>query len=429
MAMLESLKNSMRLPNLRNRLLFTVLMMAVLRLGAHIPVPGVDPEKVAKLLSDQGGLLGLVDLFSGGAFKQMAIFAMSVTPYINSSIIMQLLTVVIPKLEEMQKEGEEGRKKIQQYTRYGTVVLGIIQAFGFAVTLRNQGVYLNPGWASTTVVMISLTAGTAFLMWLGEMITEKGIGNGISLIIFAGIVSRVPAGIKIFWDLYRAQAIGILTVLLVVAAAAVMIGLVVLITEGVRKVPVEYAKRVVGKRVYGGQRTHLPIRVNQAGMIPIIFANSLLYLPMTIATYVPTSGFAGFVNRWLSGSGAYGWVFYLLNALLIIFFTYFYTAVTFNPTEVADNLKKNGGFIPGYRPGKPTADYLARVSDRLTLVGSLYLAGLTTLPIIVTKAAGLGQQAFMTGSALLIVVGTALDTMKQIEAQLVMRHYQGFMRS
>lgn len=425
MAMLESLRNSMRLPGLRNRLLFTLFMLAVLRLGSHIPVPGVHLDIVQSLLG-QGGLLGLVDLFSGGAFKNLAIFAMSVTPYINSSIIMQLLTIVIPRLEEMQKEGEEGRKKIQQYTRYGTVVLGLVQAFGTAYYLKRSGAFIHDNWLTLVVIMISLTAGTAFLMWLGEMITEKGIGNGISLIIFAGIVARVPSTVRTLFEQLQANTINIFQLALIAIVAVAVIALVIQITEGVRKIPVEYAKRVVGKRVYGGQRTHLPMKINQAGVIPVIFAQSLLYLPQTIASWLPnTHWFYRFSMTYLSGNH---WGFWVANALFIIFFTYFYTAITFNPTEIADNMKKNGGFVPGYRPGKPTADYLARISERLTLVGALFLAALTVLPIILISLTGV-QQANIGGTALLIVVGVAMDTMKQIEAQLVMRHYQGFMRS
>lgn len=424
MAMLETLRNSLRLPGLRNRLLFTAMMLVVLRLGAHIPVPGVDPAITANLLN-QGGFLGLIDVFSGGAFRAFAIFAMSVTPYINSSIIMQLLTIVIPRLEEMQKEGEEGRKKIQQYVRYGTVILALVQAFGLGYNLKVNGAFINDTWGTLFVIMISLTAGTAFLMWMGEMITEKGIGNGISLIIFANIVARIPRTILDLFELLRAGSLSIFQVALIGVLALLVVAFVVLIVEGVRKIPVEYAKRVVGRRTYGGQRTHLPLRINQAGVIPVIFAQSLLLFPSTIAGFFPTSGFADFVNRYLGANGVWYWVIY---SLLIIFFTYFYTAVTFNPTEIADNMKKNGGFIPGFRPGKPTADYLARISERITLVGALFLAALSVLPIIVIASTGV-QGATIGGTALLIMVGVALETMKQIEAQMVMRHYQGFMRS
>lgn len=424
MALLESLRNSMRLPGLRNRLLFTALMLVILRVGAHIPVPNIRREVVDALFAG-GGLLGLVDLFSGGAFRAFAIFALSITPYINASIIMQLLTVVLPQLEEMQKEGEEGRKKIQQYTRYLTVVLALVQAFGTGLYLKNSGAFIVNSWVALGVVMITLTAGTAFLMWLGEMITEKGIGNGISLIIFAGIVSRLPSTATGLVDMLRAGAINIFQVAMILIIGLALVALVVLIVEGLRKIPVEYAKRVVGKRVYGGQRTHLPMKINQAGVIPVIFAQSLLFLPQTIAQFAPTTGFARFVGLYLTGASTWFWV---LNAVFIIFFTYFYTAVTFKPDDIADNMKKNGGFIPGYRPGKPTAEYLARISERLTLVGALFLAALTVMPILIIQVTGI-QEAYLGGTALLIVVGVALETMKQIEAQLVMRHYQGFMRS
>jgi len=427
MAMLESLRNSLRLPGLRNRLLFTAAMLIVLRLGSHIPVPGVHLDIVRKML-DQGGFLGLVDLFSGGAFKNLALFAMSVTPYINSSIIMQLLTIVIPRLEEMQKEGEDGRKKIQQYVRYGTVVLGLVQAFGISYYLKASGAFIHNNWGTLIVIMISLTAGTAFLMWLGEMITERGIGNGMSIIIFAGIVARLPSAVSSSIQLLRVKEINVFQVGLLLIIAVVIIAGVILITEGVRKIPVEYAKRVVGKRVYGGQRTHLPMRSTRRAFIPIIFAQSLLYLPYTISTWLsPTNPFAVFTGRYLTSSSPYFWIG---NALLIVFFTYFYTAVTFNPDQVADNLKKNGGFIPGYRPGKPTSEFLARVSERLTLLGSLFLAMIAVLPGMLAVIFPKYQAATsLGGTSILIVVSVALETMKQIEAQLVMRHYQGFMRS
>ena len=422
--MLETLRGVTRNPGLRNRLLFTALMLIILRVGAHIPVPGVNLDRVQQIFQT-GGYLGLIDLFSGGAFKQFAIFAMSVGPYINSSIIIQLLTIVIPKWEEMQKEGEEGRKKLQEYTRYGTVVLGLIQAFGTALYLKNSGAYLHDNWTTLIVIMISLTAGTAFLMWLGEMITEKGIGNGISLIIFAGIVSRIPPAVVQMFELVKAGSLNIFQVGLVAVLAIAIIAMVVLILEGTRKIPVEYAKRVVGKRVYGGQRTHLPMKINQAGVIPVIFAQSLLLLPQTIAQFWPSNRVTGFVMTYLKSTSVTYWVIY---ALLIIFFTYFYTAVTFNPTDIADNMKKNGGFIPGFRPGKPTADYLSRISDRITLVGSLFLAFIAVLPVAIISLTGV-TQAYLGSTTILIVVGVALETMKQIEAQMVMRHYQGFLRS
>jgi len=424
MAMLETLRNSMRLPGLRKRLLFSIGMLVVIRICAHIPVPGVNLDRLAEVFG-AGGLFEFFDIFAGGAFSKFAIVAMGVTPYINSSIIMQLLTVVIPRLEEMQKEGEEGRKKIQQYTRYGTVVLGLVQAFGIGYALRSYGAFYNNSWMTLFVIMVSLTAGTALVMWIGEEITEKGIGNGISLIIFANIVTRLPYSIGSEIQLLQAGQHNIFQPLLVAVIALIMVVFVVIINEGVRKIPVEYAKRVVGKRVLGGQRTHLPIRINQAGVIPLIFASSLMYFPITIAQFVPTSKFARWVGLHFDTRSAW---FMLVNALLIIFFTYFYTAITFNPENVADNIKKNGGFIPGYRPGKPTAEYLERVSNRLTLVGGLFLAAVTILPITLMSLAGV-QNAYIGGSSMLIVVSVALETAKQIEAQLVMRHYQGFMRS
>lgn len=425
MAMLESVRAAFRSPGLRNRLLFTLGMLLVFRLGAVIPVPGINPD-VVRGLFEQGGLLGLIDVISGGAFRTMSIFAMSVTPYINSSIIVQLLTVVIPRWEEMQKEGEQGRRKLQEYVRYGTVILGLIQAFGLALTIRAQGAMLRPdSWMDLFVIIITLTAGTAFLMWLGELITEKGIGNGISLLIFFGILSRVPVTTVGMWELVQVGSLNIIQVLAVAAFGLLIIAFTVAITEGVRRIPVQYARRVVGKRVAGGQTTHLPIKVNQAGVIPVIFAQSLLIFPATIATYFdPANPVVGFILRYLNFNSPY---YLLLYALFTIGFTYFYTAITFNPTEVADNIRKAGGIVAGLRPGKPTADYLARVSNRLTLVGALFLALITTLPYGIVAVTQI-QAAAIGGTALLIVVGVAIETMRQIEAHLVLRQYQGFMR-
>lgn len=424
MAFVASIRNSLRLPGLRNRLLFTGAMLLVLRLGAHIPVPGIDLSQVANLFAG-GGLLGLVDLFSGGAFRTMSIFAMGVSPYINSSIIMQLLTIVIPRLEELQKEGGEGQKVINQYTRYGTLILGVVQAFGLGLTLRNTGALTNPSWGQVTLVMLTMTAGTCFVMWLGEQITEKGIGNGISLIIFANIVARLPRTVADIWGLARSGSISWLIVILLAIVAIGIVAGTVWVTEGVRKIPVQYAKRVVGRRMYGGQTTYLPIKVNQAGVIPVIFAQSLLLFPSTIANFLsPTNWFRMKVNTYLNYQSP---LYLILYLVLTVFFTYFYTAITFNPTDVSDNIKKNGGFIPGLRPGKPTADYLARVSERITLVGGLFLGAIAVLPTAIIAFTGV-QDAYLGGTALLIVVGVALETMKQIEAHLVMRHYQGFMK-
>ncbi len=423
--MLDTVRNAFRIPDLRRRILFTLGMFIVFRVGVFVPVPGMDHAYIDRLIQE-GTIFGLVDLFSGGALKNFSVFAMSVTPYINASIIMQLLTIVLPSLEQLAKEGDEGRKKLTQYTRYGTVVLALIQGVGTAVGLRQAIInyQLHP-FLYIFVVAVTLTAGTSFLMWLGEQITERGIGNGISLIIFAGIVARLPSGLGVIWEYLRAGSINILNVALLVVIALGVILAVVWMQEGERKIPVQYAKRVVGRRVYGGQSTHLPMRVNSAGVIPVIFAASVLTMPVTIANFFPsTTGWVAWIQRNFSfGSALYTAVY----ALMIIFFTYFYSAITFNPIEISDNIKKYGGFVPGFRPGKPTADYLMRVSTRLTLPGSMFLALIAILPIFVTWATGI-RGLYFGGTALLIVVGVALETMKQIEAHLMMRHYQGFIR-
>ncbi|HHX51363.1 MAG TPA: preprotein translocase subunit SecY [Clostridia bacterium] len=417
--MLDTLKSAIKLPDLRKKIIFTLWMFLIFRLGAHVPVPGIDSKILAEMM--QSNLFGFFDIISGGAFKRFTVFAMGIMPYINASIIMQLLTVVIPHLERLAKEGEEGRKKIVQYTRYGTVILGAIQAFGMTFYLR--GALVNPGPLSYTVIIITLTAGTAFLMWLGELITEKGIGNGISLIIFAGIVSRLPMGIVNTFREVRAGETSIFGVLAFVVIALVVIGGVVAIQEGQRRIPVQYAKRVVGRRVYGGQSTHIPLKVNQAGVIPVIFAMSILLFPSTIASWFPNNNFAQFILTQFSFNSVLYMFFY---AMLIIFFTYFYTAVTFNPADVADNMKKYGGFIPGLRPGRPTTEYIERVLSRITLAGAVFLATIALLPNFIMALTGLNVQ--FGGTSLLIVVGVALETMKQLESHLLMRHYQGFMK-
>lgn len=425
--MLNSMQQAFKIGDLRSKILFTLLMFGVFRLGAHIPVPGIDADALAALMQNQ--FFGFFDIISGGAFKRFSIFAMSITPYINASIIMQLLTVVIPALEKLQKEGEEGRKKITQYIRYGTVILGFIQAIGIAVALgrvpiNGKLVVVHPGFASYMLIAISLTAGTALLMWIGEMITEKGIGNGISLIIFAGIVARIPSALVGIWDYLKAGTASWINVIILVIIALVVIAAVVMINEGQRRITVQYAKRVVGRRVYGGQSTFLPLRVNMAGVIPIIFAMSLMMLPATIGSWMPNSKFNELVTTYFHfGSPAYN----ILYALLIIFFTYFYTAVIFNPMDVADNIKKYGGFIPGIRPGRPTAEFIDRVLSRLTLVGAVFLAFIAILPNFVIKLTGF-TNVYFGGTALLIVVGVALDTMKQMEAHLLLRSYEGFVK-
>jgi len=395
-------------------------MFAIFRLGTHIPVPGVNASVIEQLFTS-GNLFGLLDLFSGGALSKFSIFAMSITPYINASIIMQLLTVVVPKFEQWAKEGDEGRKKITQITRYGTVLLGFIQAIGMAFGLKVA--IINPGIGSILLVALTLTAGTTFLMWLGEQITEKGIGNGISLIIFAGIVSSLPSGLYTIYEYVRAGTINYFNVLLFLIIAVAMIVFVIAIQQGQRRIPVQYAKRVVGRKMYGGHSTHIPLKVNQAGVIPIIFASSVLMFPVTIAQFIDVS--------WVKTvAGWFAWgtpLQTMLYALLIIFFTYFYTAVTMNISDMAENMKKHGGFIPGIRPGKPTADYLDRIMTRITLAGSIFLALIAILPNFVGAITNL-QSIHFGGTALLIVVGVALDTMKQIEALVLMRHYQGFMK-
>ncbi|SDZ18281.1 preprotein translocase subunit SecY [Tindallia californiensis] len=424
--MLETLRNAWKIPDLRKKMTFTMLMLMIFRLGAVIPVPGVNIDYVRNIV-ENAGLLSMFDMFSGGAFGNMTIFALSITPYITASIIMQLLTIAIPALEELSKEGEEGRKKIAQYIRYGTVILAFIQATGISVGLF-RGALIQRDTFSIIVVVLTLTAGTAFLMWLGEQITEHGIGNGISLLIFAGIVSGIPDGLYRTFMLTSQGEIHIISLVIFAVIALLIVAGVVAIQEGQRRIPVQYAKRVVGRKMYGGQSTHIPLKVNQAGVIPVIFAMSILAFPQTIAFFVgETSGFARFVERWLSPAGSPGvYVYAILTATLIIFFTYFYTAVTFNPVEIASNMKKNGGFIPGIRPGKPTSDYLGKVLNRITLAGAVFLAFIAMMPMIVLNLTGM-PVAF-GGTALLIVVGVALETVKQIESQMMMRHYQGFLK-
>jgi preprotein translocase subunit SecY len=420
--LLATLSKALQVGELRAKILFTLFIILVFRIGAHVPVPGVDLEAIARFMEQGGALFGMVDVISGGAFKNFSVFAMSITPYINASIIMQLLTVVIPALEQMAKEGQEGRKIIVKYTRYGTVFLAFIQASGIYFALG--GAVMNRNVFTWFVFVTTLTAGTAFLMWLGEQVTENGIGNGISIIIFAGIVSSVPSAITNIYKLLNAGTINPFSVIILVVVGALVIAAIVFIQEGQRRIPVQYAKRVVGRKVYGGQSTHIPMKVNQAGVIPVIFASSLLIFPTTIASYFP----ANLVARWITQYFSWGSVLHtIFYALLIIGFTFFYTAISFNPMDVADNMKKYGGFIPGLRPGRPTAEYLNRVMVRLSLAGAVFLALIAILPnfmLLITKI----PNVFFGGTALLIVVGVALETMKQVESQMLMRHYQGFIK-
>jgi preprotein translocase subunit SecY len=426
---IDSLKNAWKVADLRRKIGFTLLMFLIFRIGAHVPIPFVNHE-VLKEMMGSGGIFDFFDTFSGGSFKRLTVFALSITPYITASIILTLLTIVIPYLERLSKEGEYGRKKITQLTRYGTVILGFIQGFGLTFGLRgalNVPAGVSP-WLLYLLVALVLTAGCAFLMWLGEAITERGIGNGISLIIFAGIVSRVPDALKYLWGLLRVNEISLLTVIGLAVIVILVIAGVVFVQEGQRRIQVQYAKRVVGRRVYGGQSSHIPLKVNQAGVIPVIFAVSLLAFPQSIVTWVPNSSFALFVNQWFSMNGTLKSIPYLLlYAILIMFFTYFYTAVTFNPVDVADNLKKYGGFIPGLRPGRPTADYISKVLSRTTFAGGLFLALIAILPSLVIGLTGL-TNIYFGGTSLLIVVSVALETMKQLESHLMQRHYQGFMK-
>jgi len=417
---LSALSNILKITELRQKVVFTLAMFLVFRAGTHIPVPGVDVSVIEQMFTS-GNLFGLLDLFSGGALSKFSVFAMSITPYINASIIMQLLTVVVPKFEQWAKEGEEGRKKITQITRYGTVLLGFIQAIGMAVGLK--AAIINPSIGSTLLIALTLTAGTTFLMWLGEQITEKGIGNGISLIIFAGIVSRIPDGVYVIYQYLTAGTINLFNLLLFLIIGAGMIVLVIAISQGQRRIPVQYAKRVVGRKTYGGHSTHIPLKVNQAGVIPIIFASSVLMFPVTIAQFIDIP-WVKTVADWFAWGTPLQTTLY---ALLIIFFTYFYTAVTLNISDMAENMKKYGGFIPGLRPGKPTADYLDKVMTRITLAGSVFLAFIAILPNFIAVLTNI-PGVYFGGTALLIVVGVALDTMKQIEALVLMRHYQGFMK-
>ncbi|MBU4564370.1 MAG: preprotein translocase subunit SecY [Desulfarculus sp.] len=419
----------LRIPELKRRIFFTLIMLAVYRVGCAIPTPGIDADALSAFFARyQGTLLGLFDMFSGGALERMSIFALGIMPYISASIILELLTVVVPHLAQLKKEGQEGRKKITQYARYGTVVLALVQGFGIAVGLESMTspggamVVPDPGWAFRVMTMITLAAGTAFIMWLGEQITERGIGNGISLIIFAGIVARMPSAIH---STFRMMSLGEINIFMVVILVVMMIGVIaaiVFVEQGQRRLPVQYAKRVVGRRMYGGQTTHLPLKINTSGVIPPIFASSIIMFPATIAQFIQIS----WVQQAASAITPGGWIYSLLFVVLIFFFCYFYTAVTFNPEDVADNMKKYGGFIPGIRPGKRTAEYIDRVLTRITLGGAVYVSAVCVLPTILISQ--FNVPFYFGGTALLIVVGVAMDTMAQIESHLLQRNYEGFMK-
>ena len=422
-------QNIFKIPELKKRILFTLALLIVYRIGVHVPVPGIDSVALASFFKQaEGTIFGIVNMFSGGAFERLSVFALGIMPYISASIILQLLTVVIPHLEQLKKEGEQGRKKITQYTRYGTVVLSIIQGFGISVGLESMSapdgspVVLLPGWAFRLMTVITLTAGTAFIMWLGEQITERGIGNGISLIIFAGIVVRLPVASVNTVRLLSTGEMGIFAVLILVVLMVAVVGFIIFVEQGQRRIPVQYAKRVVGRRMYGGQSTHLPLKINTSGVIPPIFASSIIMFPATIGSFVEVEWIQSFTGAIRPGNLVYE----LLFVSFIFFFCYFYTAVTFNPVDVADNMKKAGGYIPGIRPGKRTADYIDKVLTRITLGGAIYVSTVCVLPsILITR---FNVPFYFGGTALLIVVGVAIDTVSQMESHMLSRHYEGFLK-
>ena len=455
--MIESFKNIFSIPDLRRRVVYTFLMLAVYRIGGHIPVPGINFHALESFFRQQGGgLLGFLDLFSGGNLRRLTIFALGIMPYISASIILQLLTVVWPYLEKLSKEGEVGRKKITQYTRYGTVALSLIQSLGIAWWLESLSgatggtrVVPHPGWAFRALTVLTLTTGTAFIMWIGEQISDRGIGNGISLIIYAGIVSGLPKAVATLYQDVTTGNLSVITVIVLLAVMALVVAAIVWVERAQRKIPVQYARRVVGRRMYGGVQTHMPLRLNTGGVIPVIFASSLLAFPLTLMQWagVQSKPFWGNVYRQLDYNMPLHNLFYFLG---IIFFCYFYISIIFNPMDVADNMKKYGGFVPGIRPGRRTAEYLDTILTRLTFVGAIYLALIALLPQVLISGLnvqalpwigptldrllpafltqGLGVKFFFGGTSLLIVVGVAMDTVQQVESQLIMRHYDGFMK-
>ncbi|MDA8164459.1 MAG: preprotein translocase subunit SecY [Desulfobacteraceae bacterium] len=424
------LQNAANIPELRRRTVFTLLMLAVYRVGVQIPTPGINGQALAEFFAKQGGtLFGMFNMFSGGALQKFSIFSLGIMPYISASIIFQLLTVVIPQLETLSKEGEAGRHKITQYTRYATVGLSVIQALFISIGLEKmtapggQMIVIDPGWGFRLMTVFTLTSGTAFIMWLGEQMTERGIGNGISLIIFAGIVARMPSAIANTFKMMSAGQISFIFLPILVAMMAAVIGIVIYFETAQRRIPIQYAKRVVGRRMYGGQRSHLPLKINMSGVIPPIFASSIMMFPATIGTFIRVD--------WVQRAASYlQWgtpLHTFLYVVLIVFFCFFYTAVTFNPTDVAENLKKHGGFVPGIRPGKKTAEFIDRIMVRLTVIGAIYISVVCVLPQILISRYNV--PFYFGGTALLIVVGVALDTIAQMESHLVMRNYEGFLKT
>ncbi|MGB3095930.1 MAG: preprotein translocase subunit SecY [Candidatus Deferrimicrobiaceae bacterium] len=427
--MLNAFQNITKVPELKKRLFQTALLLTVYRIGVYIPTPGIDTQSLTALFNAQSGtLFGLIDMFSGGAVSRFSIFTLGIMPYISASIIIQLLTVVIPQLEKLSKEGELGRRKITQYTRYGTILLSVIQGLGISVGIENvtgvgaASLVYNPGWGFRLMTVLTLTSGTAFLMWLGEQITERGIGNGISLIIFAGIVARFPSGLVRTFTLIRTGEMGIFIGLLLLLIMVSVVAIIIYFERAHRRIPVQYARRIVGRKIYGGQSTHLPLKVNTAGVIPPIFASSILLFPATLSNFIKHPVTQKISQTLTPGNVAYE----SLYIAFIIFFCYFYTAVTFNPVDVADNMKKYGGFVPGIRPGKKTAEYIDRILTRITLGGALYVSAVCVLPSILISR--FNVPFYFGGTGLLIVVGVAMDTIQQIESHLITRHYEGFLK-
>ncbi len=427
--MFRTFQNTFKIPELRRRILFTISLLVVYRIGCHVPTPGIDMGVLKSFFAQaQGTLLGLYDIFAGGAFRNAAVFGLGIMPYITSSIIMQLLGAVIPYFQKLHKEGEEGRRKITQYTRYGAVLICLLQSYGVSLFLESMqwegsSAVVHPGMGFRFLTMITMTTGTIFLMWLGEQMTEKGIGNGISLIIYVGILARLPGSVLNEGRQLAAGTRSPFQGLMILAIMVAVIAFVVIITQAQRRIPVQYAKRVVGRKIYGGQSTHIPLNMNAAGIIPIIFAQSLMFAPRTITTFFPNSDLLKGIADWFTPGAA---VYSIIYALLIVFFAYFYTAIVFNPVELAENMKRYGGFIPGVRPGKRTADYIDRILTRITLPGALSFAVVAILPFFLMRS--MDVSFFFGGTSVLIIVGVALDTLKQVESHLVMRHYDGFMK-
>jgi preprotein translocase subunit SecY len=425
----EAFQNIFRIPELKKRVLFSLGMLAVYRIGCHIPTPGIDAQALSLFFKQmQGTLFGMVDMFSGGALQKLTVFALGIMPYISSSIIFQLLTVVVPAIEKLSKEGESGRKKIIQYTRYGTIVLSVVQALGISIGLESmrgpagEMVVPSPGWGFRLMTVLTLTAGTAFIMWLGEQMSEKGIGNGISLIIFAGIVVRIPAAISNSFRLLKADQLSLFVLIFVMAFMFLVIAAIVFVERGQRRIPIHYAKRVVGLKTYGGQTSHLPLKINMAGVIPPIFASSIIMFPATVGNFINIPWVQNAAKSLTPGN----WAYELLYVAFIVFFCYFYTAVTFNPVDVAENIKKHGGYIPGIRPGKETSEFLDTVLTKLTFVGAIYISLVCVLPSILISKFNL--PFYFGGTALLIAIGVGMDTVAQIESHLITRSYEGFMR-